>query len=137
MKLLGHRDLDEALAMLDQYLASGVHIDEQINEFGWSLLHVACENEDEPLIRALVMRGVDPNNRCQCGYPPLFLALDIDIDGAIPTGSALTFSTTTLLVALGASPAETDAQGGYLGDWASKYGENVLVEFDKRLAGDI
>lgn len=133
-ELLGQQDLAATLVKLDLYLASGAPIDGQVDRLGWSLLHVACEHQDELLIRALAMRGADLDNRCRCGHGPIFLALDVDIDGAIQTGAALTFSTTMLLVALGAAPAATDAEGGSLRDWAGRYGEKVLTEFDKRLA---
>ncbi|WP_145174553.1 ankyrin repeat domain-containing protein [Gimesia aquarii] len=101
----------------------------------WSLMHIACENQNESLIRALFTADSGLlNTRAACGYPPIFQALDIDIDGAIQSGHPMTFETTRLMLELGADPNLKDQKQRTLRELAQVYGELVVNEFDNWIA---
>ncbi len=95
-------------------------------------MHYACEHQNESLIRALFMADKDLlNTRTACDYPPIFQALDIDIDGAIQTGHPISFETTRLMLELGADPNLKDQKARTLKEFVQIYGDSVVREFDK------
>jgi|GEM_PF-2541983 len=115
-----------------QFIAEGGDIHQVPSNSGWSLMHIACEHQNSSLIRALVESDRELlNTRAACGYPPIFQALDIDIDGAIQTGHSMIFETTRLLLELGADPTLKDQKQRTLKEFAQKYRGSVVREFDK------
>lgn len=120
--------------VLAEFLESAGDVDAALPYSGWSLLHYACEHEKEPLIRTLASVGADLDNRADCGFPPIFHALDIDIDGSIQCGHPISFKMTRLLISLGANPVLTDDKNRSLREFASVYGPIVLKEFDRQIS---
>tara|TARA_R110002095_G_scaffold152237_5_gene132385 strand:- start:40697 stop:41128 length:432 start_codon:yes stop_codon:yes gene_type:complete len=115
-----------------QFLAEGGDIHRSHPNSGLSLMHYACEHQNESLIRALFMADKDLlNTRTACDYPPIFQALDIDIDGAIQTGHPISFETTRLMLELGADPNLKDQKARTLKEFVQIYGDSVVREFDK------
>jgi ankyrin repeat protein len=100
-----------------------------------SLLHQACAQENLTLIRELVERGLPINARDKWGQTPLHIAVDIDIDSVnvrLGDVSEMSFTTTRLLLSLGADPSVQDGNGLTPREWAAKYGPDVLEQFDRR-----
>ena len=101
---------------------------------GMPLLHFACEHQNLGAIRALVGAGADPNATDSFGQAPLHVAVDIDIDSVIQAGGEeLLFETTRLLLSLGADPDVRDRRGLTPRDWAARYGDRALQQFDHRV----
>ncbi|HAH44193.1 hypothetical protein [Gimesia sp.] len=120
---------------LQQFIAEGGDLQQVHSVSGWSLLHSACEHQNKSLICALAEAdGRLLNTRAACGYPPIFQALDIDIDGAIQTGHQMTFETTRLMLELGADSKMRDQEQRTLRELAQVYGDLVVAEFDKFVA---
>lgn len=134
-ELLVSIDDKNGVTELQQFLAAGGDLHQIPSEAGWSLMHIACEHQNESFIRALVQADRDLlNTRAACGYPPIFQALDIDIDGAIQTGQPITFETTRLMLELGADSTLIDQKERTLREFAQIYGDSVVREFDKIVA---
>jgi len=134
-ELLVSIDDKNGVTELQQFLAAGGDLQQIPSEAGWSLMHIACENNNESLIRALFTADTDLlNTRADCGYPPIFQALDIDIDEAIQTGQPITFETTRLMLELGADSTLKDEKERTLREFAQIYGDSVVREFDKIVA---
>jgi len=120
---------------LQQFIAEGGDLQQVHSVSGWSLLHCACEHQNESYIRALVEADAGLlNTRAACGYPPIFQALAIDIDGAIQTVQPITFETTRLMLELGADSTLKDQKERTLREFAHIYNDSVVREFDKIVA---
>jgi ankyrin repeat protein len=130
------QSIDESSGVkeLAKFIAAGGDVNQPHPDSGWSLLHLASEHENLVLIAALVKAGADIDLRPPCGYPPIFQALDIDIDGAIQCGKEIDFRTTLLLLELGATPTARDENGNTLREAAAPYGDTVLAKFDEHLS---
>lgn len=125
-------ELGEFLDELRQFLRQGGDIYQSNPSSGWSLMHIACEKRNHRLIQALA--GIDRNLlniNPDCNYPPLFQALDTDIDGAIQNNEKITFEITKLLIELGADTNVKFKSTESLREFAESYGESVVQEFDK------
>lgn len=127
-ELISSIDDKNGVKELHQFILDGGDINQSLPNSGWSLMHVACEHENYQLIQAI--HKANPsllNCRAACNYPPLFQALDIDVDGAIQQNEAFTFKTTKLLLELGADPNIKDLRNNRtLREMAKGRGDIVL-----------
>ena len=132
-------DEEKGVDSLAQYLSDGGEVDARHPDSSWTLLHLACEHMNHDLVRALFAAGADLNAREDAqGWTPLHHAVDIDIDSVWQTTyslDGLTFSTTRLLLALGADPGVQDRNGLTPRDVAAEYGPAVVGKFDKLTRG--
>jgi ankyrin repeat protein len=130
------KSIDEKIGvdLLDQYLADGGDINARDPDFSWTLLHLACEHMNHDLIRALSAAGADLNARTNHqGWSPLHLAVDADTDSWVQANDPfdeLTFSTTCLLLSLGADSSVRDRDGLTPRDIAAEYGIDVAEKYD-------
>ena len=85
--------------------------------------HHAVEMEDLPRLRELLDAGADIEDGGSSAFTLLRHAIDVEVDGATQTGTALHVDTTALLLARGADPlaggavdlaAEAEARGHWL-----------------------
>ena len=89
-----------------------------------TMLHSAIEHENHELIRTLVAHGADLELPALGGWYPLHHAADIDVDGVLQTTHSLagvTFSTTALLLELGADPTVRRDDGATVRDQVARY----------------
>lgn len=123
---------DKGVEELQRFLAEGGDLQQSHPVSGWSLLHCACEHQNLAVIRALVEADRRLlNSRAGRGYPPIFQALDIDIDGAIQTGEPMVFATTRLMLELGADSTLKDHKERTMREVAQIYGDSVVRVFDE------
>lgn len=120
------------------YVAASGDVNACDPDSGWSLLHLACEHMNISLIQALADGGADLNaQNDHDGWTPLHTAVDIDTDSVWQATqresdflTQLTFSTTRLLLALGADPTIADHKGETPRDLAAHGGPEALAQFD-------
>jgi ankyrin repeat protein len=127
-------DDDKGVDLLEQYISEGGDVNARHPNSGRTLLHIACEHQNHNFIRALTKAGADLNAREKNqGWSPLHHAVDIDIDSIWQmehSYDGLTFSTTRLLIALGADPGVLDKNGRTPRDMVAEYGKQVADKFD-------
>jgi len=134
----GYHGGDSALERLRAYLAEGGDVNARDPTSGGTLLHESCEHQNYRLIQALAEAGADLNaQEPYTGWTPLHLAVDIDIDSVSQAtrdvegfNRELTFSTTILLLSLGADPNVRSYEGETPRDIASYYGAYALQRYD-------
>jgi ankyrin repeat protein len=132
------RSIDESngVVELKQYLDAGGDVNVHHPDAVWSLLHLAVEHMNYPLIEALVNSGADVNDRGTVegsGWTPLHVAVDIDIDSVLQEHNSfekVTFSTVHLLLSLGADPTVRASDGRTPRDIVARYSEDLLSRFD-------
>ncbi|QDT40874.1 hypothetical protein Pan241w_09330 [Gimesia alba] len=115
-----------------QFLKEGGDLHQSFPPMGWSLMHLACEKRDVRLIKGLL--EVDRNllhTSADCNYPPIFQALDSDIDCHIQVGKPITLETTKAMLELGADPDARDQNNLSLREFARSYGTSVVQIFDE------
>ena len=93
----------EGRSVCAEFLKSGGDPNYTNSDFGTSLLHQACEHGNLDLLELLIKSGANTDFVPGCGYPAIFQALDIDIDGAIQSGGPIELTTAKKLVECGAS----------------------------------
>jgi len=134
----GYHGGDSAFERLGAYLAEGGDVNAPDPVSGWTLLHKSCEHQNYRLIQALAEVGADLNaQEPYTGWTPLHVAVDIDIDGVLQATRneeefrrELTFSTTALLLSLGADANVRNHKGEMPRDIASHYGADALQRYD-------
>ena len=117
---------------IKQFVQLGGSLNEQFNENGWTLLNVAIEHNNLAGIKALIKYGSIIN--VQNSFPPLFHALDNDIDfcwQANHSWKLLNFSMTIMLLNFGANSAQKNSKGHTIRDEAALYGNDVIKIYDK------
>jgi hypothetical protein len=122
-------DCHSAVPALYQYIEGGGDINEIEARSGWSILHTAAEHKDIALINQMAKYGADFNIKSSDGTPAIFQALDIDIDGAIQTGSSMNFEVTLTFLKSGADYSSVDSEGNTLFDFAKSCGDVILKKF--------
>lgn len=128
-----------------RFLAFGGDVNARLADSGSTLLHLAVEYDNLPMIRALVEAGADIEAREASGWTPLHHAVDLDVDSAGQRAGpaegdfmrALRFSTTELLISLGADTEAQRADGLTPRDMAACYGEEVVRKYDEAVANAI
>ena len=100
---------NRGIAELPHFIAFGGDVNARFSDSNWTLLHLAVEYENLPMIEALFNAGADIEARDLNGWTPLHHAVDFDIDSAGQISyeegafwQNLSFSTTALLASLGA-----------------------------------
>jgi len=118
---------------VSEYLDAGGDPNAVLPNSSWTLLHLAAEFQDLELVQRLVSTGADLNRPDEFGQTALHFAVDIDIDGPTQQNEEekIDFSTTKLLLALGASPWVVDHRGRTARGWAEGYGPKLLKLFDE------
>ncbi|QGQ23957.1 hypothetical protein F1728_15265 [Gimesia benthica] len=114
-----------------QFVEEGGNINQSRPPMGWSLMHIACEKRDVRLIKGIL--NIDRsllNTLADCNYPPIFQALDADIDGPIQTGKEITLETTKAMLELGADSDVKYKTYESLRDFAKSYGKIAVYKFD-------
>lgn len=117
---------------VQQFLKAGGDLHQSFPPMGWSLMHLACEKRDVRLIKGLV--EVDQNllhTHADCHYPPIFQALDSDIDCHIQVRKPITLETTKAMLELGADPNSRHKDNRSLRESAASYGTSVVEIFDE------
>jgi len=129
------------LAEFLPFIASGGTVNDRLADSGLTLLHLAVESGNLPMIRLLVDEGADIDAEDSNGWTPLHHAVDFDIDSAGQTSweegaffRNLTFETTGLLVCLGATLNLQLKTGETPRDLAKAYGNQVIEHFDAIVA---
>ncbi|WP_165250848.1 ankyrin repeat domain-containing protein [Paludisphaera soli] len=114
------------------YLRSGGSVNAVDPRSGMPILHLACEHQNLEMARALIEAGADINLQDSFGQLPLHVAVDIDIDSVVQSGSGedFPFATTRLLLDLGADPQARAGDGRTPRDWAAACGPEALKRFD-------
>ncbi|MFF9780150.1 ankyrin repeat domain-containing protein [Streptomyces sp. NPDC013978] len=93
----------------------------------WTPAHRAVEQEDAEALARLLAAGSDPDE--VCGNVTLLThAIDVEGDGALQSGQALTVHTTAVLLAMGADPELADPDGGTPIDVADHYGHDLAMK---------
>jgi ankyrin repeat protein len=119
---------------LSKYLESGGDVNVRHPVSSWTLLHLAVEHMNYPLIEALASFGVDLNARdSQSGWTPLHLAVDVDIDSVWQANHSfekITFSTVCLLISLGANLNHHDSNEFTPRNLVARYDKNLQWKFD-------
>ncbi len=121
-----------------QFVAFGGDVNAQLAS-GLTLLHLAVEAENFPMIEALFNLGADIEARDASGWTVLHRAVDLDLDTAGQTTGwkdgdflrTLRFRATELIISLGADVSARDASGRTPRDMAAEYGESVLSKYDE------
>ena len=115
-----------------QFVKEGGNLNQARPPMGWSLMHIACEKRDIRLIQGLLEFDRNLlNTHAECHYPPIFRALDADIDGQIQTGQEIIFETTKAMLALGTDPDARFKTNESLREFAESYGKSVVQKFDQ------
>jgi ankyrin repeat protein len=97
-----------------------------VNDY-WTPAHHAVEHEDAETLARLLAGGSDPDEICS-NRTLLTHAIDVEGDGSLQSGEALTVHTTAVLLALGADPQLADPDGRTPMDMADHYGHDLAVK---------
>ncbi|QDU42184.1 Ankyrin repeats (3 copies) [Symmachiella dynata] len=115
---------------IKRLLASGVNLNRRGR---YSLSAIACAAETDEtgeIIRLLVTAGADVNLPDARGTTPLFVAVDVAIDGAIQTNKpTFDWSAVAVLLESGADPYLKDGRGKTVFDVARAYGPYADTSF--------
>ena len=124
-----YQGLGTAVKSLQKYLNAGGDINELDGISGWGLLHMAAEHQDGPLVAEMARLGADMNLHHPEGDPPIFDALDSDIDGARQCGTPLEFAMTIQFLLGGARTDTKDRDGLHFLEVVRSYGADVEAAF--------
>jgi ankyrin repeat protein len=132
---------NRGVAELPHFIAFGGDLNVRFPDSDSTLLHLAIEFENLPMMKALFNAGADLEARDSNGWTPIHHAVEFDLDAA---GQAdytegaflrhLTFAVTALLASFGADLNSQIEDGSTPRDLASKYGETVLQKYDQAIA---
>ncbi|MFF5369913.1 ankyrin repeat domain-containing protein [Streptomyces sp. NPDC013187] len=86
----------------------------------WTPAHQAVEQEDAETLARLLATGSEPDEVFS-KMTLLTHAIDVEGDGSLQSGQALTVHTTAVLLAFGADPELADPHGRTLMDMADHY----------------
>ena len=111
------------------YCAAGGDMNFEHPVSGWTLLHFACEHERLNLISELARSGADLEKVPACGYPAIFVALDIDLDGPIDDERVFDFTVTRHLVSVGARTDSMNDKGRSMWQVLTGYGPIAKEQF--------
>lgn len=132
---------NRGVSELPHFIAFGGDVNIRFPDSKSTLLHLAIEYENLPVITALFNFGADIEMRESNGWTPLHHAVDLDIDSAGQIGweegaffRQLSFAATALIASLGANLNSQLENGETPRDMASRYGEKVLQKYDEVIA---
>lgn len=117
----------DMLGALHRYAEAGGDLEVRHAVSGWSLLHTAAEMQDLDALRFIAARVSSLElTSPRCRWTALHQAVDVDIDGAIQTGSEMSFPTTPRPARRGQGPARVRGIGGRRG-WLGRRGVRRVV----------
>jgi ankyrin repeat protein len=93
----------------------------------WTPAHYAVEHEDAETLARLLADGSDPDEVFS-NMTLLTHAIDVEGDGSLQSGQALTVHTTAVLLAFGADPELADPDGHPPMNMAIHYGHDLAVK---------
>ncbi|MFD7698424.1 ankyrin repeat domain-containing protein [Streptomyces sp. NPDC059805] len=93
----------------------------------WTPAHRAVEHEDVETLARLLADGSDPDEIFS-NMTLLTHAIDVEGDGSLQSGQALTVHTTAVLLDFGADPQLADPDGRTPMDMANHHGHDLAVK---------
>jgi ankyrin repeat protein len=113
---------------LSVLLEAGANPSAKLPGHGWSLLHLAVEQDDIDGVRLLLQHGADVNAGDMNGVTPLHHAVDFEADTAHQTGRSRPPRVIRLLLEAGADPSAKDHTGQTPIDVAQDYSYDEAVQ---------
>ena len=136
-QLVASADSAEVIPLLHLFVDNGGNVNETDLADSWTLLRVACEHMNRPMIEALGRFGVDPNAKSGIdGWSAMHHAVDIDIDSvwqathAKDLAANLTFDTVRAVAEIGGRFDVLDAESKTPLDLAASYGTDVVAKLN-------
>ena len=142
-QLASSADSDDVIPLLQLFVDRGGDVNSTDSDSGWTLLRIACEHMNHPMIEALGRFNADPNAKSGIdGWTAMHHAVDIDIDSvwqsthATDLAARLTFDTACAVAQIGGRTDIRDSDSRTPIELAASYGTDVANQL-KTIIRDI
>lgn len=131
-QLVSSADSPDVMPLLRRFVDEGGDVNSTDSDSGWTLLRIACEHMNRPMIETLGRFGADPNAKSGVdGWTAMHHAVDIDIDSvwqsthAVDLAARLTFDTARAVAEIGGRVDVLDSSNRSPIELAANFGTDV------------